>query len=67
MREMERLEAFPCCHVCWSVLGETAWSMVSSDLSRRGFSGWLTEILILNMEVLGLGICPPSEANFLNF
>ncbi len=35
--------------------------MVSSDLSRRGFSGWFMEILVLNMEVLGLGICPPLE------
>ncbi len=34
---------------------------VSSDLSRRGFSGWLMEILVLNMEVLGLGTCPPLE------
>ncbi len=50
---------YVCMFVC--VLGETAWRMVSSDLSRRGFSGWLMEILILNMEVLGLGICPPLE------
>ncbi len=34
---------------------------MSSDLSRRGFSGWLMEILVLNMEVLGLGTCPPLE------
>ncbi len=34
---------------------------MSSDLSRRGFSGWFLEILVLNMEVLGLGICPPLE------
>ncbi len=45
----------------WSVLGETAWRMVSSDLSRRDFSGWFMEILVLNMEVLGLGLRPPLE------
>ncbi len=45
----------------WSVLGETAWRMVSSDLSRRGFRGWFMEILVLNKEVLGSGTCPPLE------
>ncbi len=30
---------------------------MSSDLSRRGFSGWFMEILVLNMEVLGSGTC----------
>ncbi len=49
------LEAFD------AVLGETAWRMVSSDLSRRGFSGWFMEILVLNMEVLRLGIHPSLE------
>ncbi len=34
---------------------------MSSDLSRRGFSGWFMEILVLNMEVLGLGLRPPLE------
>ncbi len=32
---------------------------MSSDLSRRGFSGWFMEILVLNMEVLGSGTCLP--------
>lgn len=32
----------------WRVLGETVWSMASSDASRRGFTG----ILFLNNEVL---------------
>ncbi len=34
---------------------------MSSDLSRRGFSGWFMEILVLNMEVLGLGLRPSLE------
>ncbi len=34
---------------------------MSRDLSRRGFSGRFMEILVMNMEVLGLGIRPPLE------
>ncbi len=31
-------------------------------IAQEGFFyGWLMEILILNMEVLGLGICLPLE------
>ncbi len=59
MREINLKHSHAVTYV-WSVLGETAWRMVSSDCPR-GVFGWLMEILILNLEVLGLGICLPLE------